>query len=234
MPISPLELVRASRLFKGVKAELLETVLGAAVSRSVEEDGFYFMQGDPASHAYVLTQGRVKMLHLTPNGQQITLRLITPGDTFGGVALLDPQSGYPAAAQAAEDSRALAWNTEALRSLSSRDPSISLNVMSLMHGYINELQEREGALTSERAEQRIARTLLKLARQSGRRVEDGVLIDLPLSRQDVAEMAGTTLFTVSRTLKDWERAGLLRIGRERVVIREPHGLVAIADDLSRA
>ena len=205
--------------------------MGGAVRRSIEEDGYFFMQGDEAAHAYVLLRGRVKMLQVTPNGQQITLRIITPGETFGGVAMLNPRTGYPASAQASEDSTALAWSTETLRSLVSREPVISLNIMGLMHGYITDLQERQGALTSERVEQRIARTLLKLARQSGRRVDEGVLIDTPLSRQDVAEMTGTTLFTVSRTLKDWERAGLLSIGRERVIICDPHGLVKIADDL---
>jgi len=100
-----------------------------------------------------------------------------------------------------------------------------------MHGYILELQERQKALVTERVEQRIARILLKLAAESGKKVEEGVLIDMRLTRQDVAEMSGTTLYTVSRTLTEWEREGLLKIGRERVIIREPHGLVRIADDL---
>jgi CRP-like cAMP-binding protein len=125
----------------------------------------------------------------------------------------------------------MAWSTVQLRELAEKEPSISLNTMQLMHGYIIELQERQQALVSERVEQRIARILLKLAAQSGKKVEEGVLIDMPLTRQDVAEMSGTTLFTVSRTLNEWERNGLLKIGRERVVIIEPHGLVRIADDL---
>ena len=73
--------------------------------------------------------------------------------------------------------------------------------------------------------------LLRLARQSGRKNADGILIDLPLSRQSLAEMTGTTLYTVSRILSQWEAHGLVETGRERVVIRRPHGLVVIADDL---
>jgi CRP-like cAMP-binding protein len=225
------ELVRQSSLFKDVKPDVFAQAMNASVPRSVEEDGFFFMQGDPATHAYVLVEGRVKMLQITPNGQQITMRIMTPGQTYGGIALLNPQAGYPATAQAMEDSRALAWDTTHLRELVAKDPSISLNVMSLMHGYITELQERQKALVTDRVEQRIARILLKLASQSGRKIDEGVLIDLPLTRQDIAEMSGTTLFTVSRTLNEWERGGLLEIGRERVVIRDPHGLVSIADEL---
>ena len=63
-----------------------------------------------------------------------------------------------------------------------------------MHGYISELQERQKALVTDRVEQRIARILLKLAAQSGRKIDEGVLIDLPITRQDIAEMSGTTLY----------------------------------------
>ncbi len=224
-------LVRQSSLFQNVSAAALEQALALAVIRSVEEGGFYFLQGDPATHAYVLVSGRVKMVQITPNGQQITLRMMTPGQTYGGIAILNPTAGYPATAQAVENSTALAWDTSRLRQLAETEPSISLNTMNLMHGYILELQERQKALVTERVEQRIARILLKLAAESGKKVEEGVLIDMRLTRQDVAEMSGTTLYTVSRTLTEWERSGLLKIGRERVVIREPHGLVRIADDL---
>lgn len=225
------ELVRQSSLFKNINPSIFSQVLEAGVSRSVEEDGFFFLQSDPATHAYVLLEGRVKMIQLTPNGQQITLRIMTPGQTYGGIALLNPRAGYPATAQAVENSTALCWNTVHLRALVEQEPSISLNVMGLMHGYITELQERQKALVTDRVEQRIARNLLKLAAQSGKKIKDGVLIDLPLTRQDIAEMSGTTLFTVSRNLNAWERDGLLDIGRERVVIRDPHRLVSISDDL---
>lgn len=225
------DLIRQSSLFKEISLDVFTRVLDVGALRSVEEDGYFFMQGDPASHAYVLVNGRVKMIQITPNGQQITLRIMTPGQTYGGIALLNPQAGYPATAQAVENSTAMAWDTADLRSLAKLDSSISLNTMQLMHGYITELQERQKALVTERVEQRIARILLKLAAESGRKVDNGVLIDMPLTRQDVAEMSGTTLFTVSRTLSEWERNGLLEIGRGRVIIREPHGLVRISDDL---
>lgn len=227
------KLIHESNLFRDVSADGFDQVLESGILRSVEGGGFYFMQGDPAVHAYVLVSGRVKMVQITPNGQQITLRIMTPGQTYGGIAILKPQSGYPATSQAEEDSTAMAWDTAHLRDLAKTEPSISLNAMQLMHGYITELQERQQALVTGRVEQRIARILLKLAADSGKKVEDGVLINMPLSRQDVAEMSGTTLFTVSRTMSEWERNGLLKIGREQVIIREPHGLVKIADDLTK-
>ena len=103
--------------------------------------------------------------------------------------------------------------------------------MDLMTGYIQEMQERYHELATERVQQRIARVLLRLAAQSGRKMESGVLIDLSFSRQDLAEMTGTTLFSVSRILNQWETQGLVKVGREKVVVVFPHGLVRIAEDL---
>jgi CRP-like cAMP-binding protein len=86
-------------------------------------------------------------------------------------------------------------------------------------------------LSTQRVERRIARTILRLARQSGRKIEQGVLVDLPLSRQDIAEMTGTTLYTVSRVLSDWEDRGLVQSERQQVIITYPHGLVSLAEDI---
>ena len=103
--------------------------------------------------------------------------------------------------------------------------------MKLMAGQAQDIQERYRQLATERVERRLARTLIRLAAQAGKKIPDGVLIDLTLTRQDLAEMSGTTLFTVSRILSAWEDKGLVLLGRERVVIRFPHGLVIIAEDL---
>jgi len=96
---------------------------------------------------------------------------------------------------------------------------------------LREAEARISELQTERAERRIARALLRLASKTGVQTEDGVEIGLRLTRQDLAELAGTTLSTASRTLSAWDRAGLIIAGRERVVIREMHRLVALAEDL---
>jgi CRP-like cAMP-binding protein len=96
---------------------------------------------------------------------------------------------------------------------------------------MGEVQGQLQDVATERVARRVARALLRLAAQLGRKTEEGILIDLPLSRQNLAELTGTTLFTVSRLLSGWEAEGLLEVGRERVVIRAPHGLARIAEDL---
>jgi CRP-like cAMP-binding protein len=110
-------------------------------------------------------------------------------------------------------------------------PRLALNGMKVIAGRFAELQDRYRELATERVERRVARALLRLVRQVGRQIEGGVLIDMPLSRQDLAEMTGTTLYTVSRILSKWEERGLVDGGRERVVLRKSHELVIIAEDL---
>jgi CRP-like cAMP-binding protein len=84
-------------------------------------------------------------------------------------------------------------------------------------------------MSTEQVERRVAHALLRLAKQAGRRVEEGVEIDFPISRQDVAEMTGTTLHTVSRILSAWEQQGFVASGRQRITLREPHKLLTIAE-----
>ena len=129
-----------------------------------------------------------------------------------------------------KDSTALAIQSAAFHNLLSERPHLSFGLMQLMTGYIQEMQERYRELATERVEQRVARALLRLAAQSGQKIDEQGGITLPFSRQDVAEMTGTTLYTVSRWLSQWEKQGIITTGRERVTIIEPHDLVRIADD----
>src|SRR5215831_5304736 len=96
----------------------------------------------------------------------------------------------------------------------------------------HEAQARVLEISSEQAEQRVARVLLPLAKQAARKTEAGIEIDFPISRQDVAEMTGTTLHTVSRILSAWEQQGLVEGGRQRIVLRDPHALFGLAEGQS--
>jgi CRP/FNR family transcriptional regulator, nitrogen oxide reductase regulator len=217
-------------LFRGLEETHLEQVVAAGATQRIAEDSFLYFQGDPAAHIYVLLEGRLKLSQVTPDGQQIILRYASPGEALGVVALL-AEMDYPVSSQAAEDSLVLGWDRASLTRLMEAQPRLALNAVQIMASRTREFQDRVRELSTEKVERRIARTLLRLVRQAGRKVEGGVLIDLHLSRQDLAEMTGTTLYTVSRTLSSWEARGLIKAGREKVVILFPHGLVAIAEDL---
>jgi CRP-like cAMP-binding protein len=210
--------------FRDLHMAGLQAVLQVAHHRQVGRNAFFFHQGDPATAFYVLTEGEAKLTQVTPEGHQMLIRFAGPGECFGGVAALS-QAVYTLSAQAVEDCLAL------VAGLIERYPRIALNMLEVVAGHYQRLLDRYQELATERVERRVARALLRLARQVGQKEEDGVLIGLPLSREDLAEMTGTTLYSVSRILSRWEHQGLVESGRERVLIHHPHALVAIAEDL---
>jgi len=216
-------------LFAGLPAAALQDVIQHAISCRTEKDSFIFHQGDPAEYLHVLAEGSVKLFQVTEEGQQVIVRVAGAWQMFGGVALLDEDT-YPVSAQAAEACQGLHWSSAVLRDLLQRYPLISTNAMRWMAEHVRETQDMFRHLATERVEQRLARILLRLMRQLGTPREGGVLIDFPLTRQDLAEMGGTTLFTASRILSQWEKNGVVKSGRERVTVSDPVGLAGIAED----
>lgn len=229
MPKTPAT-IKSFLLFTGLNDQQLEQVLHAGIQRNIPAETYLYMQGDEAQTLFLLVQGRIKLSQVTLDGHQVILRYAAPGESFGVVAALSG-TDYPVSAQSVEDSQVLCWNQTVMHRLMGQYPLIALNALRIMSERVREFQDRIRELSTERVERRIARALIRLARQTGRKVEAGVLIDLALTRQDLAEMTGTTLYTVSRTLSQWESKGLIKSGREQVIIRFPHGLVLIAEDL---
>ena len=217
-------------VFQHATDEDLELILKNSITRSIEEGSFFFMQGDEADYLYILTSGQIKLMQSNPNGQQVNLRTIYPWQMFGALgAVRTDGATYPASAQTLEDSTALATPSLFLRSMLETRPYLSFDLMNLMTSYIQEMQARYRELATERVEQRVANALVRLAGQSGIRSDKEAGIELSFSRQDVAEMTGTTLYTVSRLLSDWERKGIIKTGREKILVLNPHELVRIAD-----
>lgn len=221
---------KAIPLFAALDRAALEEVRAAAQMKHVDAGATFFREGDPASSFFVLDSGSVKLTQLTPEGHQVVLRLVGAGDAFGGVAAFGGGT-YPITAEAVTDAAALEWLGSAMTRLMERHPRLALNALQFVAARLHELEVRYRQLATEKVERRVARALLRLVQQAGRPIEAGVLIDLPLSRDDIAQMTGTTLYTVSRIVSRFETDGLLDAGRQRVVIRNPSALSRIADDL---
>ncbi len=232
MDISPKEL-RQVVVFENATDDDLNLILQNSITRSVEEGSYFFFQGDAAEYLYVLTSGQVKLMQSNPNGQQVNLRTIYPWQMFGALGAVRAEATYPASAQALENSTALAVRGKFLHSMLETRPYLSFDLMKLMTSYIQEMQARYRELATERVEQRVANALIRLAGQSGIKSEKEAGIELSFSRQDVAEMTGSTLYTISRLLSEWERQGIIKTGREKIKILVPHDLVRIAEGLEK-
>jgi CRP-like cAMP-binding protein len=221
-------LVAKLPLFAGLAPAELDAVLAEARSIRYPKNSAVFEEGEDAHSFFVLLHGHVRASKMTPAGQQVVVRYVTPGEIFG-VALAIGLTKYPATATAVDDSVALAWPSAAWPRLVAQHPALATNTLQTVGSRLQETHTRVVEMSTQQVERRVAHALLRLARQAGRKVEQGVEIDFPISRQDIAEMTGTTLHTVSRTLSAWESQGLIESGRQRVVLRDPHRLFTLAE-----
>jgi CRP-like cAMP-binding protein len=223
-----LYLLAHSEIFRGLPAEVLEQVRAASVRKRLPKDEILFHQDEPASTFYVLVEGRLKLTQTTAAGQQVIIRYIGAGEAAGYSAIAGKQA-YSSTAAAVDDSILMSWSTSRLQELMAQNPRIAVNALSVVRARYEELQTRVRELSTQPVEQRIAHTILRLMQQAGRRTAAGIEVAFPLTRQDIAEMAGTTLHTVSRTISTWEAHGIIDSGRRRIVVRKPDNLGSIAN-----
>ena len=222
-------LVAELPLFAGLSTADLDAILSEARSVRVGKNTAVFEQGEEAHSFFVLLHGHVRASKTTPAGEQIVVRYVAAGETFG-VAKAISLEFYPATAIAVADSVVLVWASEAWPRLAGRFPALAANTLQTVGARLQETHTRVVEMSTEQVEKRIAHALLRLVNQSGRKVDHGVEIDFPISRQDIAQMTGTTLHTVSRTLSAWETLGLVESSRQKIIVREPHKLFVLAEE----
>jgi CRP/FNR family transcriptional regulator, nitrogen oxide reductase regulator len=215
-------------LFAGFSADDLAEILREARSTRYPRNSAVFTQGEDVHSFFLLLHGHVRASKTTPAGERVVVRYVAPGEIFG----IAPAIGllrYPATATAVDDSVVLSWPSAAWPRLAARFPALAANTLQRVGSRLQESHARVVEMSTQQVEQRIAHALLRLARQSGRKLDHGVEIDFPISRQDIAQMTGTTLHTVSRILSGWEQLGLIESGRQRIVLREPQKIFVLAE-----
>jgi CRP-like cAMP-binding protein len=190
---------------------------------------FFFHQGEPATSYYVIAEGQTRLSQITDDGRQVIFHYFGPGDAMGVVVVL-ANADYPVSAEAITDTIALGWDRTIALSLIEQYPRLAINGMELVASRFWELQNRYRELATERVEQRLARAITRLSEKFGY-LANGKSPTLKLSRQDLAEMTGTTLFTVSRICSDWETRSILATGREQITVLNHDELQQIAKDL---
>lgn len=223
--------VKRCFLLRDLDDDSRQTILDAGHLRHVEAGGFFFHQGEAAEWLYILYSGRVKLVQLTSEGEQVVVNYFGPGQGLGIIVALN-DTDYPLSAEAVEPCEAVGWHRDEMKQLMLRHPQLAMNGMRMMGSRFTRLQAQFRDISTKRVEQRIARALLRLVRQFGKRVDEGVLIDIPLTRQDIAEMTGTNLYNVSRILSKWEQAGWIVSHRKQVILCRAHAVVELAEDLA--
>lgn len=225
-----IDAMKGCALFAGLSISEQEEILMYGRSQIVPQGSCFFHQGEASLKMYVIIEGRVKLSQVNENGDQIIVSYFESGQGLGIVVALSGMP-YPLSAEAIEPCEAIAWHRDQMKQLMLKNPQLALNGLEMVARRFVLLQERFSDLATRQVEQRVARTLLRLVRQFGERVPDGVLINIPLTRQSLAEMTGTNLYNVSRILSKWEREGWVRSQREKVTLCKAHELVVIGEGL---
>ncbi len=214
-------------LFKNLSEEEIKELSAYLTSSSYKKREHIFSEGDPPDWFYIVSTGKVKITRLSNEGKEVILEIISPGDIFGGVAVLK-NFPYPANAVAMEDTEVLKISRKNLMRVVDRFPNLMYCIALQLGDRMKSSYESLKNIALERVEARIAALLLKLAGKVGVETNEGLLIDMRLTKQDVADMVGTTVETSIRTFSKFKKQGLLSDSDGKIVIKDREGLASLS------
>ena len=218
-----------SHPFSALPPEERRRLLPYARLRRYEKGEAVFREGDPSERFHTIVAGRVKIVKFAPHGKELILEIFGPGDPFGAVAAYEGRP-FPASAVALENTDVLSIQRADFFALIARHPEIARGLLLGLTRRLIELTQKLAQLSSGGVEYRIASLFLKMADKLGQRSGDRIVIPLALSRQDIADMVGTTIETAIRIMSRWNRDGLVTTERASFVIEDRESLERIASD----
>lgn len=223
-----MQVLGQARYFAGLTPDELDGVDARMRVRGYVEGESLYSAGDPATSLFVLASGKVKLVRQGLDGAQALVDVVTPGRLFGTLTTLGEPT-YPDTAEALTVACALAISADDFRAVMSRYPPVALAVLDDVAQRLEESRQAVRRLSSGTVEQRVAATLLALADTLGERRGDGVLLQLPLTRNDLAAMTGSTPESVSRVMSRLRRDGVVDSGRRWTAVLDAQRLRELAD-----
>ena len=214
-------------LFKNLSDEDLKELEPYLVTTAFKKKEDIFAEGDQPEWFYIVAKGKVKITKLSHEGKEIILEVISPTDIFGGVAVLR-NFPYPANAVAMEDSEVVKITRKNLMRLVDRFPNLMYCIALQLGDRMKSSYDSLKNIALERVEARIAALLLKLGNKVGIETKEGLQIDMRLTKQDVADMVGTTVETSIRTFSKFKKQGLVADKAGKIVIRDREGLAELS------
>jgi CRP-like cAMP-binding protein len=215
-------------MFEGLSLSAYEEIAMLARPRTFAGEEVLFLQGQPVKNLALLRSGSVKITQLAPNGNEVLLWMHGAGSVVGAIS--EPIAGqHTCTARAMQPGTALVWEYMTLQRMMRENPQIGRNISVILSSRLNELEERFREVATEKVAKRIALALLRLLKHVGRKVQDG--IEVSLTREELAQMTGTTLFTTSRVLSRWGEMGFVSPRRESVLVRDQNRLELAGEDV---
>jgi CRP/FNR family cyclic AMP-dependent transcriptional regulator len=221
--------LRQLPVFSFLKDRDLNTLSVGITEARYEKGQYIFQQGDPAECFHVLMKGAVKCVQSSKAGKEAVLKVLLPGDLFCCEAAVFDGKAHPGCAQPMGSVAVLKIPKHAYLKLLKTNPTAALEVIKYLGGRLNEAQETSKTFALERADQRIAALLARLAERIGRPSAEGVVLGIAISRQDIADMTGLAVETTIRTISTLTRKRLLAKSGRTLVVRDLKGLQALSE-----
>lgn len=216
-----LSVLGSSTIFSGLAKGERVAIAGGARKRSFQRNEILFMQGARVRQVLLVKSGCVKLTQISAEGNEVILWLSGSGDAVELLGLT-PGGTHSCSARVVLEGAAFTWDYSHFEKFLERSPRIRGNISQIMSARLMELEERFREVATERVNRRVALALVRLLKQVGKHGNEGV--EVSLSREELAQMTGTTLFSVSRLMTEWEGRGIVSPRRESVVIRDPERL----------
>lgn len=209
------------------RADIRE-ILDLSLSRRFEEGDAVFSEGMQADRFYLLLDGYIRVIRTTPAGEHVIALHIAPGQLFG-IAPAIGRDTYPATAEAAAESIALSWPVRSWQGFVEKYEGFASETYKVVGERMQELHAQIVELATQAVEQRLASAILRMAERSGREIDTGIEIPFPVTRQNISDMTGTTLHTVSRLLSAWQKQGIVESTRRHIVVTRPNALMQLCE-----
>ena len=222
------DFLRQNPLFAAVPPKELHGLAAVARTERYRARDFIFMEGDPATGFYLVQRGRVKIVRAARSGREVVLEILGPGEPFGGVAVIEGRP-YPASAQATEPCVVLRIPRDPVVAMVQRYPSIIREMALMMGRRLRGAHDSVKSLAADPVEARLATALLRLVTREGARTDGGLSLPFHLTRQSLADMAGTTVETTIRIVRRWLKDGLILEEGGRFVLRDVAALHGLAE-----
>jgi CRP-like cAMP-binding protein len=223
-----LEILKKSSFFSSVSEATQKEISRLFTEDKYQRDDYIFFEGDPPEWFHIIKEGKVKLVKHSDTGKDVILQIFAPGDMFGEVSLFDHKP-YPSSAQAMEPCTILKLSRKDFLLFFGRHPFVATEMIMELGRQLQEAHATIKSLAVDRVEQRIAIILLKLADQLGTREGGGIMLNLSLTRQDLADIAGTTVETTIRVMSRFTKSKIVKPVSGKILILNSQALRLIAD-----
>lgn len=213
-----LETLKKSGIFSVLTEENLQKMCPLFDTLNFKNDEYIFMESDPADWLFIASKGKVKIVKHSHAGKDIILEVKFPGELFCCAAVLD-QKPFPESAQSMEDVSVIRISRKNLLNLMEKYPILKVEVAKYASDKLRDAHEMLGHIASEKVDKRIAAVLVRLSEKAGVKESGYTKIDFQLTRQEIAEMVGTTVETCIRTMSKFQKDGMVKSLDNRILVK---------------